>query len=129
MGPSADQVRGAGPVVEYVHLLVALLFVRLTARERWAEVSARAQAAAVEKTGPAARRIGTDLLEHIDRVLDGEAQRLGSLPHSTALLSHLTPASGRDLAEPHEGIQTDGQAVRALDHDRRCLVTPLGWGE
>ncbi|MFD7258372.1 N-6 DNA methylase [Streptomyces sp. NPDC059874] len=85
MGPLADQARGSGSMVNYLHLLLALHFLRTMSGERWTEV--RAKAAAIEASGGA----GSELLDHIGREVDAEVKRLGMLPHFTDSLADLTP--------------------------------------
>ncbi|MGW6940827.1 N-6 DNA methylase [Streptomyces xanthophaeus] len=108
MGSLADKVRGSGSMVNYVHLLVALHYLRAASGDRWETVRARSEAAvraensrgrnsatgSVATSGAAAG----ELLDLIGRTVDDEVQRLGMLRSFTASLSHLTPRKASDLA-------------------------------
>lgn len=92
MGPLADQARGPGSMVNYLHLLLALHFLRTVSAERWTE--ARARASSIAAAGGA----GSELLEHIGREVDAEVKRLGMLPHFTDSLTDLIPRNAAVLS-------------------------------
>lgn len=93
MGPLADQARGPGSMVNYLHLLLGLHFLRTASGASWTEV--RARAAAIDAAGAA----GSELLEHIGREVDAEVKRLGMLPRFTDSLTDLVPRNVGVLAE------------------------------
>ncbi|MEU6759783.1 N-6 DNA methylase [Streptomyces sp. NPDC046685] len=111
MGPLADQVRGPGSMVNYLHLLLALHFLRIVSGARWIEVRTRAAAFAAAG-GPGA---GSELLEHIGREIDGEVRRLGMLPHFTDSLADLVPKNA-------EVLSTVVGLVGKLDRDAFDLI-------
>ncbi|MFF5447106.1 N-6 DNA methylase [Streptomyces sp. NPDC012888] len=94
MGPLADQVRGAGTMVDYAQLLVALHFLRGASDASWQAVRAHAREAAGSAAGGAAG----ELLEEIGRAVDQEVKRLGMMPYFTESLSQLTPRSAGHVA-------------------------------
>ncbi|WP_219667068.1 type I restriction-modification system subunit M/S [Streptomyces bambusae] len=109
MGPLSDWVRGAGSMVNYVLLLVALQFLQVARRDRWDEVRAGAEAA--ERPGAS----GGDLLERIGHALDDEVQRLGMLPRFAESLSQLVPRNAGDLAHVVDLVGSlDGNAFQLI---------------
>ncbi|MFI6150904.1 N-6 DNA methylase [Streptomyces sp. NPDC051109] len=92
MGPLADEVRGPGSMVNYLHLLLALHFLHTTSRERWTEARIRATAIAAAGGPPG------ELLEHVGHEVDTEVKRLGMLPHFTDSLADLIPRNADVLA-------------------------------
>ncbi|MFE3557810.1 N-6 DNA methylase [Streptomyces sp. NPDC059193] len=109
MGPLADQARGPGSMVNYLHLLLGLHFLRTASGARWTEV--RARAAAIDAAGGA----GSELLEHIGREVDTEVKRLGMLPHFTDSLTDLIPRSVGVLTQVMRLVaKLDGNAFELI---------------
>ncbi|MFD3699695.1 N-6 DNA methylase [Streptomyces sp. NPDC058646] len=108
MGRLADQIRGSGSMVNYVHLLVALHYLRAASGDRWETVRVRSEAAvraengrgrsSATGSGATSGAAAGELLDLIGRTVDDEVQRLGMLRSFTASLSHLTPRKASDLA-------------------------------
>ncbi|MGP3691254.1 N-6 DNA methylase [Streptomyces sp. IBSNAI002] len=109
MGPLADQARGPGSMVNYLHLLLGLHFLRTASGARWTEV--RARAAAIDAAGGS----GSELLEHIGREVDAEVKRLGMLPHFTDSLTDLIPRNVGVIAEIMRLVaKLDGNAFELI---------------
>ncbi|MFG2561422.1 N-6 DNA methylase [Streptomyces sp. NPDC048496] len=105
MGPLADQVRGSGSMVNYMHLPAALHFLRARSGARWTEVRDRARAG-----GP-----GGEVLAHIGRAMDEEMRRLGQLARFTEALSDLVPRNARVLARVVDLVDSlDGNAFQLI---------------
>ncbi len=109
MGSLADRVGGPGLEVNYLHLLLGLLFLRVVRGDLWEAVRAHTA------RGAADARPAAELLAHVGGVLDREVQRLGSIPKFKDVLSRLMPRSERDIV-------TVVELVGMLDRDAYQLI-------
>ncbi|MFI8105453.1 N-6 DNA methylase [Streptomyces sp. NPDC086023] len=91
MGTLADRVGGPGMEVNYLQLLLGLLFLRVARRDQWAAVRARTAKDAADERPPG------ELLGRVGDVLDGELRRMGGLPRFKEVLSRLMPRSAQDV--------------------------------
>ncbi|QNP71770.1 N-6 DNA methylase [Streptomyces roseirectus] len=91
MGPLSDRVRGSASMLDYLTLLLALVFLRGN-ESRWSTLKAAADAG----TGP--EHIA-DLLHRIGDAADEELRRYGVLPGMREILGRLEPRTYGDLAQ------------------------------
>ncbi|MFB7409660.1 N-6 DNA methylase [Streptomyces sp. NPDC056202] len=90
MGPLADRVRGAGSLVDYMALLLSLLFLRRLGGERWDGVE---QGMAVGTGSDGARA----LLRRIGSVTDRSLALRGVVPGMEEAVRRLEPRTYEDL--------------------------------
>ncbi|MGP3949188.1 N-6 DNA methylase [Streptomyces sp. 7N604] len=90
MGEQVERVRGAGSVVDYMNLLLCLLFLRGADDPHWGRV--------MEQAGTGSGSDGSRLLlRHIGEVVDELLKRLGMVPGMQEQLLRLEPRTYADL--------------------------------
>ncbi|MGW2407218.1 N-6 DNA methylase [Streptomyces sp. NPDC001739] len=90
MGEQVERVRGAGSVVDYMSLLLCLLFLRGAGGTHWTRVAERAGTG----DGSDGSRL---LLRHIGEAVDELLKRLGMIPGTREQLLRLEPRTYADL--------------------------------
>ena len=122
MGAQVDRVRGAGSVVDYMNLLLCLLFLRGAGDVRWGRV--------MEQAGTGSGSDGSRLLlRHIGEAADELLKRQGMVPGMQEQLLRLEPRTYGDLTSVvrQVGLLGPGAFRRVLDeYERRA---GLGSGE
>lgn len=116
MGEQVERVRGAGSVVDYMNLLLCLLFLRGAGGPHWDRLSERARTG----SGSDGSRL---LLRHIGEVVDELLKRLGMVPGMQEQLLRLEPRTYADLTSVvgQVGLLGSGAFRLVLDeYERRA---------
>ncbi|MEV0854610.1 type I restriction-modification system subunit M/S [Nocardia fluminea] len=92
-GPLAKRVCGSGPQMDYLQLLLCLVFVRVVAAEQWARITDLVNEAGKDLRSPA------ELLDALGAIVDTVLREHGVLPGIRTVFTRLQPASVEDLAQ------------------------------
>ncbi|MGS2805925.1 N-6 DNA methylase [Nocardia sp. MW-W600-9] len=92
-GPLAKRVCGSGPQMDYLQLLLCLVFVRVVAPGQWARITDLVNEAVKDQRSPA------QLLDPLGAIVDTVLREHGVLPGIRTVFARLQPVSVEDIAQ------------------------------
>ncbi|GAA1595503.1 hypothetical protein GCM10009764_18220 [Nocardia ninae] len=117
-GPLAKRVCGSGPQIDYLQLLLCLVFVRVVAPKQWARITDLVNEAGKDLRSPA------QLLDALGVIVDTVLREHGVLPGIRTVFARLQPSSVEDIAQVHRTCHDLGR-----DSFQEILDRFADWGQ